>query len=198
MQSLADAGINTVNLDATDDASMKACVGEAVRKSGCTDVLVNNAGFGSYGAIEDDPMDEARRQFEVNVFGAMRMAQLVLPSMRERCSGTIVNISSIGGRVAGPLGGWYRGTKFALDALSDTLSLKVNPFGIDVLVIEPGAVRTEFTEVAVDALVAASGPGPDGQLTKAIIKSMASEDLERRKAPPTVIADSIHRAVIPR
>ncbi len=106
MQSLADAGIHTVSLDVNDEASVKACVGEAVRKSGRIDVLVNNAGYGSYGAIEDDPMDEARRQFEVNVFGAMRMTQLVLSSMRKRRSGTMVSISSIGGRMAGPLGGW--------------------------------------------------------------------------------------------
>lgn len=100
--------------------------------------------------------------------------------------------------MAGPLGGWYRGTKFALESLSDTLSLKVNPFGIDVLVIEPGAVRTEFTEVAVDALLTASGPGPEGQLTKAIIKSMASEDMARSASPPTVINEAIHRAVTSR
>ena len=111
---------------------------------GRIDVLVNNAGYGSYGALEDVPMDEARYQFEVNVFGAARLTQLVLPHMRENRSGKIVNITSMGGKIHTPLGTWYHATKFALEAISDCLRLELKPFGIDVIVIEPGGIRSDW------------------------------------------------------
>jgi short-subunit dehydrogenase len=111
---------------------------------GRIDVLVNNAGYGSYGALEDVPMDEARYQFEVNVFGAARLTQLVLPHMRENRSGKIINITSMGGKIHTPLGTWYHATKFALEAISDCLRLELKPFGIDVIVIEPGGIRSDW------------------------------------------------------
>ena len=118
--------------------------------------------------------------------------------MRERRSGTIVDISSVSRCMAGPLGAWNHGTKFALEAVSDRLRVEVKPFGIGVVVIEPDAIRNEFADVAVEALRAATGSGPYGSLAKAIIKSMANEDLERRQSPPTATADAIHRAIIAR
>ena len=107
-------------------------------------MLVNNAGYGSYGALEDVPMEEARRQFEVNVFGLARLTQLVLPHMRARHSGRIVNVSSIGGKMYEPLGAWYHATKFAVEGLSDSLRVELAPHGVHVIVIEPGAIRTEW------------------------------------------------------
>ena len=116
-------------------------------------MLVNNAGYGSYGAVEDVPIDEARRQFEVNVFGLARLIQLVTPQMRAQGSGRIINISSIGGKFYEPLGAWYHATKFAVEGLSDSLRLELAPFGIDVVIIEPGPIRTEWNTISRDSLV---------------------------------------------
>jgi len=170
MQSLGEAGISTVCLGKSDESRINAGFAEVVREFGRIDVLANEAGYGPYGAIQAIPMDVRRRQFEVNVFGATRMAQLVMPSMRERISGTIVDISSVSRCMAGPVRAWNHGTKFALEAVSDRLRVEVKPFGIGVVVIEPDAIRTEIAEVAVDALRAESGSGPYGSLAKAIIR----------------------------
>src|SRR5262245_3128222 len=124
MKGLEDEGIHLIQLDVTAEESMKAAVERILAETGQIDVRVNNAGYGSYGAVEHVPMSEARYQFEVNVFGAARLIQLVLPGMRERRSGTIVNMSSMGGKIYTPLGGWYHGTKFALEALSDCLRME--------------------------------------------------------------------------
>src|SRR5262245_63063522 len=118
MAPLAQAGIHPVGVDVTDDASLVGFVDRVIAESGRVDVLVNNAGYGSYGAVEEVPLDEARRQFEVNVFGLARLTQLVLPHMRRQGAGRIVNISSIGGKIHEPLGGWYHATKFAVEGLS--------------------------------------------------------------------------------
>src|SRR3954470_17639690 len=148
MKDLTDLGIRVEPVDVTDDASMTALVGTILAEAGRIDVLVNNAGYGSYGALEDVPIDEARRQFEVNVFGLARLTQLVLPQMRSRRSGRIVNISSMGGRIYEPLGSWYHATKFAVEGLSDSLRMELAPFGIQVVVIQPGAIRTEWAAIS--------------------------------------------------
>src|SRR3954467_7983948 len=135
---------------------MTALVDTILAESGQIDVLVNNAGYGSYGALEDVPIEEARRQFEVNVFGLARLTQLVLPQMRSRRSGRIVNISSMGGRIYEPLGSWYHATKFAVEGLSDSLRMELAPFGIQVVVIQPGAIRTEWAAISADSLEATS------------------------------------------
>jgi short-subunit dehydrogenase len=127
------------------------------RGEGRIDVLVNNAGYGSYGALEDVPMEEARAQIEVNVFGLARLTQLVLPHMRAQRSGTIVNISSMGGRFATPMGAWYHASKYAVEGLSDALRLEVKRFGIDVVLIEPGSIRTDWGAIAAGKLRATSG-----------------------------------------
>src|SRR5437879_11777956 len=131
MKDLADAGIEVLPMDVTDQESMRDGVRRIIDAHGRIDVLVNNAGYGSYGAIEDVPLDEARAQFEVNVFGAAALIQLVTPHMRAQGSGRIINISSMGGKIYTPFGGWYHGTKFALEALSDSLRNELRPFGID-------------------------------------------------------------------
>ena len=129
-------------------------------EAGRIDVLVNNAGYGSYGSLEEVPLAEGRRQFEVNVFGLARLTQLVLPAMRAQKSGAIVNISSIGGKIYEPFGAWYHASKFAVEGLSDSLRLELEPFGIRVIVIEPGAIRSEWNGIARDNLLQHSGSGP--------------------------------------
>ncbi len=157
MKDLAQAGIHILDMDVTDDASMVRGVKKIIDAEGRIDVLVNNAGFGSYGAVEDVSMADARYQLEVNVIGAMRLTQLVLPSMREQHWGKIINISSIGGKIAMPFGGWYHASKFAIEGLSDSLRNEVHPFGIDVIVIEPGGIKSEWGGIAMESMVKTSG-----------------------------------------
>ncbi|MFD6989239.1 oxidoreductase [Streptomyces sp. NPDC059943] len=197
-QKLADLGIHPVAMDVTDDDSMQAGVERIIRETGRVDVLANIAGYGSYGAIEDVPLDEARHQFEVNVFGAIRLAQLVLPHMRTQRAGTVVNVTSMGGKIYTPLGGWYHGTKFALEALSDCLRLETKPFGINVVVIEPGGIATEWGSIAADKLEKSSNSGPYTDQAAAVASSLRSEANANRNSPPTVIADTIAKAVTAR
>jgi short-subunit dehydrogenase len=159
MSGFQKKGIHTISLDVTNDESMVNCVNSIIEKEGCIDVLVFNAGYGSYGAIEDVPLDEARRQVEINVFGLARMIQLVLPKMREHKYGKIVNISSMGGKIWTPFGGWYHATKFAVEGFSDCLRMEVRPYGIDVIVVEPGGVASEWGNIAANNLIKASGKG---------------------------------------
>ncbi|RCV55010.1 oxidoreductase [Marinitenerispora sediminis] len=198
LEQLAHDGIRPLAMDVADEQSTQAGIDRIIAETGRIDVLVNNAGYGSYGAIEDVPQDEARRQFDVNVFGALRLAQLALPHMRAQRSGRIINISSMGGRLHTPLGGWYHGTKFALEALSDCLRLEVAPFGIDVVVIEPGGIATEWGSIAADHLKTTSGSGPYADQADAVASSLGSEATARRSSPPSVIADAIARAVTAR
>ncbi|MFF2029314.1 oxidoreductase [Arthrobacter sp. NPDC058192] len=195
LEGLAADGVRPLAMDVTDDASIQAGIDHIITETGRVDVLVNNAGYGSYGALEDVDIDEGRRQFEVNVFGAMRLAQLVLPHMRSQRSGTIVNITSMGGKIYTPLGGWYHGTKFALEALSDCLRLEVKPFGIDVVIVEPGGIATEWGAIAADNVEATSGNGPYAPHAQAVAKSLRSETNGNRNSPPSVIADAIGKAV---
>jgi NADP-dependent 3-hydroxy acid dehydrogenase YdfG len=148
LQDLKTHGIKPIQLDVTKEDSITACVEQIFKEAGSIDILVNNAGFGSSGAVEDVLIEDARYQLEVNVFGAMRLTQLVLPKMRQNKFGKIVNISSIGGKIAFPMAGWYHASKFALEALSDSLRLEVKSFGIDVIVIEPGGIKSEWAGVA--------------------------------------------------
>ncbi|MFF2503888.1 oxidoreductase [Streptomyces sp. NPDC058067] len=198
LEKLADRGIRPLAMDVTDDNSMQAGVERIVAEAGRIDVLVNNAGYGSFGSIEDVPLDEARRQFDVNVFGALRLTQLVLPRMREQRAGTVVNVTSMGGKIYTPLGGWYHGTKFALEALSDCLRLEAKPFGIDVVVIEPGGIATEWGGIAADKLEESSGSGPYAAQAAAVASSLRSEANAKRNSPPSVIADAIGKAVTAR
>lgn len=154
----AAAGCRTAALDVTDEASMMAAVDAIVAEHGRVGALVNNAGYGEYGAIEDVPMDKVRQQFETNVFGLVRMTQLVLPSMRQARAGRIVNIGSVGGRLTFPYGGCYHATKHAVEALSDALRFEVAPFGIQVSLFEPGTIATEFGATATSTLADATSP----------------------------------------
>lgn len=195
MRGLAEAGAHVLALDVTDDAEMQSAIQEIIAKSGRLDVLVNNAGYGSYGAVEDVPLNEARAQFDVNVFGAVRLIQLALPHMRAQRSGTIVNITSMGGKIHTPLGAWYHGTKFALEAISDCLRMEVEPFGIDVVVIEPGGIKTEWAGIAAQNLQKVSGKGSYAPQANAMANLMVNEASGNRQSPPQLIAETIAKAV---
>lgn len=159
MKSLEAKGVSVISLDLTKDESIVDCVNTILQKEGKIDILINNAGYGSYGAVEDVSIEEAKRQFEVNIFGLARLTQLILPSMRKQHFGRIVNISSIGGKIYTPYGAWYHATKHALEGWSDCLRIETKPFGIDVVIVEPGGIKTEWGSIAADNLKKTSGSG---------------------------------------
>lgn len=194
LEALATQGVKPLALDVTDTESMRAGIAGVIATAGRIDVLVNNAGYGSYGAIEDVSPEEAKRQFDVNVFGAMELTTLVIPHMRKQGSGRVINISSVGGRAVGPFGGWYHGTKFALEALSDSLRMELKPFGIDVVVVEPGGIKSEFLDIAASGLQATSGNGPYADRVKSMLASFTNPRMMRMQSPPQIIADVIARA----
>lgn len=160
IQDLAPA-CRLLPLDVTVEESMRAAVEAVEREAGAVGVLVNNAGYSQSGAVESVPMEQARRQLETNFFGPARLTQLVLPAMRRQRWGRIVNVSSIGGRVTFPGGGFYHASKYALEALSDALRFELRPFGVGVVLVEPGLIRTGFAEAAVHSMgIAPPAEGP--------------------------------------
>ncbi len=195
MKNFAGKGIHTVALDVTDEASMISCVNTIFEKEGRIDVLVNNAGYGSYGAIEDVTMEEARRQLDVNLFGLARMTQLVLPSMRKNKFGKIVNISSMGGKIATPFGGWYHTTKFAVEGFSDCLRMEVAPFGIDIIVMEPGGIKTDWGIIAAEHLKQSSAKGAYAAQASHVAEGMMKVYTGDNLSKPEVIAKTIAKAV---
>lgn len=172
MQDLEDKGMSIVSLDLTKDETIVECVNDILSKEGRIDILINNAGYGAYGAVEDVSIEEAKRQFEVNMFGLARITQLVLPKMREHKFGRIVNISSMGGKIYTPLGAWYHATKHAVEGWSDCLRLEVKPFGIDVVVVEPGGIKTPWGKIAADNLRKTSGKGVYSTFTSNVADGM--------------------------
>ena len=193
MANLENLGAILLPLDLTDDASIVQAAERIRTEQGRIDVVVNNAGYGSYGAVEDVPLDEARRQFEVNVFGLARLVQLVTPLMRQQRSGKILNVSSIGGKGWEPLGAWYHATKFAVEGFSDCIRMELKPFGIDVIVIEPGAVRSEWGQIALDTLHQASGHTvyrPQAEEKRALFLAAAGS-----ASDPDVVAREIIKAI---
>jgi short-subunit dehydrogenase len=171
---LAAHGLHTLALDVTDEASMTDAVAAVEQEAGPVGVLVNNAGYGLYGPVEQLPMDEIRRQFETNFFGLVRLTQLVLPGMRRRGRGRsrILNVSSMGGRITLPGGAFYHASKYAVEALSNALRMEVAQFGIDVVLIEPGPVKTPWNDVAAASLSAAA---PTGSVADADPEGPAAE-----------------------
>lgn len=195
MQPLTGLGVRVLPLDLCDDASIVR-LAETVRdEQGRLDALINNAGYGSYGALEDVPLAEARRQFEVNVFGLARLIQLVTPMMRAQRSGAIVNITSIGGKMHEPLGSWYHATKFAVEGLSDCLRMELAPFGIHVVVVEPGAIRTEWGGIAHDSLLARSGKTAYAEQAEAHARMLAGANTSSMTSPPETVAATISMAL---
>jgi NAD(P)-dependent dehydrogenase (short-subunit alcohol dehydrogenase family) len=195
MSDLAARGIRTKSVDVTEDGSMVALVETIIADTGRIDALINNAGYGMYGALEDVPIEEARRQFEVNVFGLARLTQLVLPHMRAQRDGYIVNISSMGGKIWEPLGSWYHASKFAVEGLSDSLRVEVAEFGIKVVIIEPGTIRSEWADIAAAQLEATSANTPYARQAKLVAAGLRAAERLFIAAGPEVVAEVIGKAV---
>jgi NAD(P)-dependent dehydrogenase (short-subunit alcohol dehydrogenase family) len=198
---LEGKGCKTLALDVTSEDSMRAAVEAIEEAEGAVGALVNNAGYSQSGAMETIPLESIRAQFETNVFGLIRMCQLVLPKMREQGSGRIVNISSMGGRLTFPGGGVYHATKHAVEALSDALRYEVQGFGVDVVIIEPGLIKTEFAEAAVGSMAsidAVTDEGPYGRFNSAVAKLTADAyegPLARLGGGPETVARAIEKAI---
>jgi len=198
IEDLRQAGCETLACDVTDEASMKACVEAVEAAEGGVYALVNNAGYSQSGAVETVPMESVRRQFETNVFGLLRMCQLTLPGMRSRGEGRIVNVSSMGGKLTFPGGGVYHATKHAVEALSDAMRFEVRGFGIDVVVIEPGLIKTGFADAALGSMEGTEEGGPYGEFNKAVGEATAGayeSGFAKLGGGPDAVARKIERAI---
>lgn len=196
MQELVDAGGFAIKLDVTQQNQVDSCINQILSEQNRIDVLINNAGYGLYGAVEDISIEDAKRQFDVNIFGLASITKAVIPHMRNAKSGMIINISSMGGKIYTPLGAWYHATKHALEGWSDCLRLELKQFGIKVVIIEPGAIATEFGEVMYEPMLKNSGDGPYQNIAKAMAEA-TRETYEKKGAasPPTVISNAISKAI---
>src|SRR2546429_8531397 len=196
---LGSRGCRTLALDVCDEAAMRAAVGTIEQAEGAVGVLVNNAGYGQEGAFEEVPMAEVRRQFETNVFGLTRLTQLVLPGMRRQRWGKIVNLSSMGGRLTLPGGAFYHATKYAVEALSDALRFEVRGFGVDVIVVEPGPIRTRFGDTAIASIGSAARDGSPYAAFNALLARRIREAYEGPMgmfaAEPDRVARVIDKAI---
>jgi NAD(P)-dependent dehydrogenase (short-subunit alcohol dehydrogenase family) len=208
IQSLADVGCKLLRLDVTDEQSMRAAVETIEREQGSVGVLVNNAGYSQGGAIEQVPLQAVRRQFETNVFGAIALTQLVLPAMRRQRWGKIVNVGSMGGRLTFPGGGLYHATKYSLEAISDALRFEVKGFGVDVVLVEPGLITSDFAKTAVATVSEAqdadtdAGAGEEGGPYKEFNAKLAAMTAGVYESPvrhlggaPEVVAKAIEKAI---
>lgn len=193
MSELRGIGVKLITMDVADESSITNGVNQILDNEKRIDILINNAGYGSYGALEDVPISEARYQFEVNIFGLAKLTQLVLPTMRAQHSGKIINVSSIGGSFGEPHGAWYHATKFAVEGLSDSLRMELKQFGIDVVIIKPGAILTEWNKIARENLMKVSGNTAYKNLAQKHIKMLTNAD--KNGSSPIVVAKTIVKAV---
>ena len=191
MKHLEEMGICVLSINVTSEESMKAAVSQIELEVGMINVLINNAGYGAFGAFEDVPVREARHQIEVNLFGVARLIQLVLPKMRENRRGKIINISSIAGRFGESYGSWYHASKYAIEGLSDSLALELAPFNIQVIAIEPGAIKTEWSGIAANNLIKNSSGGPYAEGAKKKAKAINSFNKMPVASEPEVVANKI-------
>ncbi len=195
MEPLKADGVMPLRMDVTDEASLEEGVRTVLEAEGRIDVLVNNAGYGYFGAVENVPLEEARRQLEVNVFGLAQLCRLVLPAMREQGSGRIVNISSVAGKAVLPFGGWYHVSKYSVEALSDALRMEVRPFGIDVVLVEPGGIKTDWGIIAADHLVESSKGTPYEAPGLREAATMRKAYSIRLLSDPSVVTRAVSKAV---
>jgi NAD(P)-dependent dehydrogenase (short-subunit alcohol dehydrogenase family) len=200
LSELAEAGCETLALDVTDEQSMSAAVAQIEQTEGAVGVLINNAGYSQSGAIETVPLDAVRRQFETNVFGLVRLTQLVLPKMRAQRWGKIVNVGSMGGKLSFPGGGHYHATKHALEAISDAMRYELAGFGIDVILLEPGLITTEFGETATASMADVEIAGDDPYATfnatvGAVTKGAYEGPMRLLGGGPDRVAKTIERAL---
>ncbi|GAA2167579.1 SDR family NAD(P)-dependent oxidoreductase [Pedococcus bigeumensis] len=194
---LASSGARTLALDVTSEESMSVAVKSIEAEHGRVGALVNNAGYGEYGTIEETDLEKVRTMFETNVFGLARLTQLVLPAMRDAGEGRIVNIGSMGGRFTFPVGGYYHSTKYAVEALSDALRNEVRRFGIGVSLIEPGLIRTGFEGTALSSgAAAAQGSSPYAALLASSASNTRGGYGNRMiSAGPESVAKVVRRAI---
>lgn len=195
MHDLVEMGGHTIGMDITDETQVDSVVARVMSEQGKIDVLINNAGDAIYGAIEQIAIEDARRQFEVNLFGLAYLTQKILPHMRECGEGHIINITSIGGKVYTPLGGWYHATKHALEGWSDCLRIETSGFGIKVSIIEPGAIQTEFGDVMTAPMLKLSKGGPYEETARGIQNSNKKYYNGSASNSPQIIADVILKAI---
>jgi len=201
LSELEARGCRTLALDVTDEDSMRAAVAAVEGEHGAVGALINNAGYSQNGAVETVPLDKVRAQFETNVFGLVRLCQLVLPAMRRARAGKIVNLSSMGGRLVFPGGGFYHATKYAVEAISDALRFEVRGFGVDVIVIEPGLIRTSFGDTSVAGVAeAGEGLGDYAQFNAHVARATESayepgSPVGRLGGPPEAVAKVIEKAL---
>lgn len=195
MADLAARGAITLKLDITREDQIEAAVRQIERDHGGVDVLINNAGFGLYGSLEETSLADARYQFDVNLFGMARLTQLLLPSMRTKRGGRIINMSSMGGKIYTPMGIWYHATKHAVEGWSDCLRLELSPFNIDVVVIEPGAIATEFNGVVLAPMLERSGSGPYAKMANAVASAAQAGERRGGGSDPQVIVRLMLEAV---
>lgn len=183
-------------MDITKTKVRKRAVREIYNREDKIDILINNAGYGSFGAVEEVPLEEVKRQFEVNLFGLSELTKLIIPGMRENNYGKIINVSSVAGKIWTPLGGWYHASKFALEGLSDCLRNELKDFGIDVVLIEPGAVKSNWADIAAENLLERSGEGPYSSQAQSAAKNYKKMYGEGGAAVgPEKVADVIIKAL---
>ena len=195
MAPLRDKGVTLLRMDVTEEATMQEGIKTILEAEGRIDVLINNAGYGYFGAIENVAMEEARKQLEVNVFGLARLCQLVLPIMRKQGSGRIINTSSVAGKAVLYYGGWYHVSKFSVEAFSDALRMEMQPFGIDVVMIEPGGICTDWGHIAADHLAESSKGTPYETTALREAESILKTYRSRLLSDPSVVAKAIGKAV---
>lgn len=195
MDDLKELGIIPLKMDITKEEDVQYVVDQIKQDHGHIDVLINNAGFGMFGSVEETTLADARYQFEVNLFGLASLTQKIIPLMRGQKSGKIINISSVGGKIYSPMGAWYQGTKHALEGWSDCLRLELSSFGIDVVVIEPGAIVTEFGDVMTGPMIERSGHGPYASIVNALVKAMEKEYKAGSSSAVNVITKLVLKAV---
>ncbi|QEG37980.1 oxidoreductase [Bythopirellula goksoeyrii] len=195
MADLKSLGAIILEMDITKEEDVARVIDQILSEHGGVDVLVNNAGFGNFGAVEDTPMEDAKYQFEVNLFGLARMTKAVLPHMRAKARGKIVNISSMAGKMYMPLGAWYHGSKHALEGWSDCLRMETAPFGIQVIIIEPGVIETEFDDSMIGPMMKRSGNTAYGGIAEKIKVASTEAYKEGNGSPASAVARTVSKAI---
>lgn len=196
MEELKQLGGIPLQMDITNEDDVVSVVEQIGKESGGIDILINNAGYATQGPVEQVSLSEARDMFDVNLFGLGRLTQLTLPSMRKKKAGKIINVSSGAGKVYFSMGAWYVASKHALEGWSDCLRVELKPFNIDVVLIEPGAISTEFNDVSLNPMVERFGDGPYSKMVNSLAKfSSQTENNNNNSSPPSVITNLITKAI---
>lgn len=195
MKDIVQAGGHAIKMDILKERNIDDVVNQIIKEQSRVDVLINNAGYGLWGAVETISIDEARRQFDVNIFGLAYLTKKIIPIMRKQKSGKIINMSSMGGKVYTPFGAWYHATKYALEGWSDCLRIELKSFGIDVILIEPGVIKTEFQDVMMDSTVERSIGTPYEKKLKALEKATQEMYARGIGSPASTITKLIIKAI---